>query len=288
MRTQTITVEPSELNLTCWRKAFLGSDTGGPLRVAVVTPYFREPEEFLRICHQSVLDQTCACTHIFVADGFPSTAVASWNCQHIVLPTSHADFGGTPRAIGSLSAAAQGFDAIAFLDADNWYKPEHIKSLVDVYLQSGAAVCASGRDIHRLDGSLLLPGGEPGDGISHIDTSCMLLTRPAFGLLAFWTLMPRNFTALGDRLFWAKAKNAGHPIALTRLPTLCYRTAYVDHYAVCGETPPAGAKATSFVGESIAWWQALPAEERALITRQLGFDVQFRSSRQVSASDREI
>jgi hypothetical protein len=271
-----IAMESSQLKVTRWRKALLGSDPGGPLRVAVVTPYFKEPEEILGICHQSVLDQSYACTHILVADGFPSTTVASWNCPHIVLPASHADAGNTPRAIGSLSAAALGFDAIAFLDADNWYKPEHIQSLIDACLQSGAEVCASGRDIHRLDGSLLLPGGERGDGVSHIDTSCMLLTRPAFGLLAFWTLMPRHFAALGDRLFWAKAKNAGHTIALTRLPTLCYRTPYVDHYLACGETPPAGVKTTSFVAESIAWWEALPAEERAVITRQLGFDVQFR------------
>jgi len=269
-------MESSRLDVTRWRKALLGSDAGGPFRVAVVTPYFKEPEEFLRICHQSVLGQTYACEHIFVADGFPSASVASWNCRHIVLPASHADAGNTPRAIGSLSAAALGFDAIAFLDADNWYKPQHIRSLVDACQQSGAEVCGSGRDIHRLDGSLLLAGGEPGDGIAHIDTSSMLLTRPAFGLLAFWTLMPRHFAALGDRLFWTKAKNAGHPIALTRLPTVCYRTPYADHYLACGETPPPGAKATAFVGESIAWWESLPAEERAVITRQLGFDVKFR------------
>lgn len=268
--------ESPQLKLAHWRKAFLPTDAGGPFRVAVVTPYFREPEELLRICHQSVLDQTYACTQVFVADGFPSAAVASWNCRHIVLPASHADFGNTPRAIGSLSAAAQGFDAVAFLDADNWYKPEHIQSLVDAYLQSGAEVCASGRDIHRLDGSLLLPGGEPGDGVSHIDTSCMLLTRSAFGLLGFWTLLPRKFAPLGDRLFWAKVKNAGHTIALTRLPTVCYRTAYTDHYTLCGEAPPAGAKATSFVAENIGWWESLPAEERTVITRRLGFDVQFR------------
>lgn len=281
-------MEPSQISATRWRKAFLGNDAGGPLRVAVVTPYFRESEQFLRVCHQSVLDQTYACTHIFVADGLPSTTVASWNCQHIVLPTSHADFGSTPRAIGSLSAAAQGFDAVAFLDADNWYKQEHIRSLVDAHLRSGAGVCASGRDIHRLDGSSLMPGGEPGDGVSHIDTSCMLLIRPAFELLAFWALIPRNLATLGDRLFWAKAKNAGYAITLTRLPTLCYRSAYVDHYTVCGETPPAGARSTSFVAESIAWWEALPAEERAMVTRQLGFDVQFRSSRGISAGGREI
>lgn len=41
------------------------------MKIAVVTPYHGEPEEWLRQCHDSVRGQTMACQHIMVADGRP-------------------------------------------------------------------------------------------------------------------------------------------------------------------------------------------------------------------------
>jgi hypothetical protein len=110
------------------------------MRVAVVTPYFREPLDWLRQCHASVRAQTHACTHVMVADGHPQSEVAGWpGLRHIALPTSHGDYGDTPRAIGSIEAIGAGFDAIAYLDADNAYAPDHIESLVELQRRTGAA-----------------------------------------------------------------------------------------------------------------------------------------------------
>jgi hypothetical protein len=42
------------------------------MRVAVITPYFKEPLEQLRRCHESVANQTHGETvHFMVADGHP-------------------------------------------------------------------------------------------------------------------------------------------------------------------------------------------------------------------------
>src|SRR3990172_6396080 len=99
----------------------------GPMRVAVITPYYKAREDWLTRCHESVRAQTHPATHILVADGTPESYVDGWEAQHIVLMKNHGDFGDTPRAVGSVSAIGQGFDAIAYLDADNWYAPEHIE-----------------------------------------------------------------------------------------------------------------------------------------------------------------
>ena len=77
---------------------------GQPLKVAVVTPYFREPDAWLTQGIASVAAQTYPCTHILVADGFPRADLVPNTAQHIVLPQAHGDNGNTPRAIGSLSA----------------------------------------------------------------------------------------------------------------------------------------------------------------------------------------
>ena len=149
------------------------------MKIAVVTPYHGEPAEWLRLCHGSVRGQTTACRHIMVADGRPDPLVDSFDADHIVLPDGHANYGDTPRAIGAMSAIGRGFDAIAFLDADNWYKPRHIESLIALHRETGAEVCTSGREIRRVDGSFLTVCPFS-DGDLFVDTSCYLFTRGAF------------------------------------------------------------------------------------------------------------
>ena len=96
--------------------------------------------------------QTFPCTHIMVADGRPQAIVDRMTVQHIILPVNNRDYGDTPRGIGSVLAISQGFDAIAYLDDDNWYYPEHIETMVHLHRQSNAAVITASRNLHRLDG----------------------------------------------------------------------------------------------------------------------------------------
>lgn len=210
-------------------------------RVAVVTPYYRFETDWLESCCESVRAQTFPCTHILVADGFPSDAVAACGGQHITLPVRHSDWGDTPRAIGSVSAVSQGFDAICYLDIDNWYEPDHIESLVDLARRSGAAVCSSGRRLHRPDGSLLGDCIEV-DGETFIDTNCFYLTRKAYPVLHTWYLMPPRYHAAGDRVLLEAIKRRKLPRAHSGRPTVAYRTTYVHHFQRFGETPPADAK----------------------------------------------
>ena len=41
--------------------------------------------------------------------------------------------GNPPRALGGILADAYGFDAVAYLDADNWYDPSHIEGLIEAH-----------------------------------------------------------------------------------------------------------------------------------------------------------
>ena len=114
-------------------------------RVAVITPYYREPVEFLAQCHQSVLAQGVGADHIMVADGHPLDCIDGWKVAHVKLPASHGDNGNTPRGIGSLLASSEGYDFIAYLDADNWYHDGHLRSLLDLWEQKRGVACSSFR-----------------------------------------------------------------------------------------------------------------------------------------------
>ncbi len=102
------------------------------MKVAVVSAYYKESSQVLQRCIDSVAGQTHRCTHFLVSDGHPQAIVDVQPVRHVKLGASHGDYGDTPpRAIGSMLAIREGFDAIAYLDADNFFLRDHIKVMVD-------------------------------------------------------------------------------------------------------------------------------------------------------------
>ena len=238
-------------------------NSDGPMRVAVITPYYREPLEMLRQCHDSVREQTHPCTHFLIADGHARPEVDDWTCEHFKLSRAHADNGNTPRMFGGVSAKNLGYDAVAYLDADNWFRADHVAAMVALHRASGAAVCTSSRSIHRFDGSLLYVDKHESNGREFCDTSCLFFTREAFRLLPLWGLMPRELAPACDRVMWASIRRRGLSCAHFAEPTVAFRTQYAVHYQNAGETPPAGVKSNeASTGTSAQWWQSLSPEER--------------------------
>jgi glycosyltransferase involved in cell wall biosynthesis len=212
-----------------------------PWRVAVVTPYHNEPLEQLRRCHASVQAQEVACTHVLVADGPGHAELAGWDCRHIVLGVSHADNGNTPRSIGALAAMNEGCDCIAFLDADNWLAPDHLRRAIDTQAAGDFEVVFSGRHIVFPDGLRLTVLPEDERRHCHADTSCMVLFEPAFSSLALWAQMPRLFAPLCDRVMFSQLM-ARHRCGWSNAPTLYFETWYAGHFLGAGLLPPRNAK----------------------------------------------
>lgn len=214
-------------------------------RVAVVTPYFKPNPNWLAQCHDSVNRQTHVCTHIMVSDGAGPPPLKSFSGQLIELSHNHADFGDTPRAIGAASAVAQEFDAIAFLDADNWYLPDHIETLVALQRSTGAAVCTSSRVLHDLEGVLL--GACPeSNGQDFADTNCLFFARTGFRLVSAWVLIPEALHDIDDRWMWGQIRLNDLRTAHSDKPTVAYRSTWPYHYQLYSRLPPAGIKTWEF------------------------------------------
>ncbi len=225
------------------------------LRIAVITPYYKEPLEFLIQCHQSVIGQVVDADvdHFLVADGFPQEELEKCDIKHIILPIAHADFGNTPRGIGSILAAAEGYDFITYLDADNWFHADHLASLFDLWKSTNADVCCSFTTIHLLDGTEII-GLQSSDekALTHVDTSCYFLSKKAFKTFNIWLDMPRQLTEIGDRIFFSGLKHFNYSVAFSKRKTVAYRSQYKVHYLAAKLIPPEGAKEN--VGkESYKW-----------------------------------
>lgn len=210
-----------------------------PMKIAVITPYYKESEDELRRCHESVMNQTLECTHFMVADGFPQDVIDTWNVRHIKLPSAHADGGNCGRAVGSMAAISEDFDAIAFLDADNWYLSEHLEQLVALHEKTSADICFSKRNFHRIDGSYMREDVSS-DGKNFVDTSCYFVTRPAFSVLSVWGQMPKELWGVCDRVFFAAVQARRISTAITEKPTVAYITRWSEHYTKYGEKAPEG------------------------------------------------
>ena len=249
--------------------------TRGPIkprrrpRIAVVTPYFKEPLDMLRQAHESVLAQEVGAEHFLVADGFPRPEIDAWKAQHVILPRAHGDNGNTPRGIASMLAVAERFDFVAYLDADNWFHADHLRSLIELHASTGADVCCSLRTIHARDGTLLQGVQDPKDVyLSHVDTSCYLLEKSAFEYLNIWLTMPRILSPVCDRVFFRGLAQRRFRVAHSGLATVAFRSWYRVHYLRAGLVPPIDAKGDT--GLEAFKWLSTPEGVRACVTR-MGF-----------------
>ena len=206
---------------------------------AVITPYFKEPVSVLERCHQSCLGQQVPLRHVLVSDGCPSTAVDSWDADHIVLPHSHADNGNTPRCLGAISAINRGYWPILFLDADNWYRSWHLKSVLDLKARHPSAdVLAMARDCVLPDGTPV--GSMPDEDrmLKHLDTSCFVFYPSSFRALPLWGMMPVYLGPVCDRIVLSALKQLGLTIAGTTAPSVVFTAHYSWAYEAVGRAVP--------------------------------------------------
>jgi Glycosyl transferase family 2 len=223
--------------------------------VAVVTPYHGEDLATLERCHRSVRAQTIPCLHVLVADGRPHAALEHWQAHHVVLPVPHNDIGSTPRLVGCVHAIGLGVEAVAFLDADNWYDPAHIAGLMAARREQGAAYVSSSRMLWSLDGQSMGPCPLI-DPQRFIDTNCMLFGREAFPLLHHWVLMPSYGHLIGDRILHHLVQQSGLPMAHVSSPSVNYRCGKEGLYRQLGLPIPPGVAPRPDYEASFARWVA--------------------------------
>ena len=207
--------------------------------IYVVTPYFETNLSWLRHAHESVKAQTIPARHILICDGSEPAEVPDFQGTHVLLSRNYRDYGNTPRLVGCYDAIAQGAEAIAFLDADNWFQADHLESMINYATVNKLDACCSGRTLHRADGSFLarcpIVNARP-----YVDTSCLLVLKPAFPHMVAWVLQRQDIAAEVDQHVWNQMRMSGARLGYLDRPSVCYRTRHAAHYRLAGETPPQG------------------------------------------------
>jgi hypothetical protein len=94
--------------------------------------------------------------------------------------------------------------------------------------------------LHRLDGTPMMKCPTV-DGAGYIDTSCLMVFRPAFRHLIAWVLEGQDTAAETDQFIWRLLRESGVPMAFVDRPTVAYRTRHQVHYDQAREAGPPGA-----------------------------------------------
>ena len=218
--------------------------------VAVVTPYHNPANNaWLLKCIESVRQQTYnRCFHVLVGDGYDCSDISPSESIHkLTLSRNIGDYGDSPRSLGAIYALAKGADAVTFLDSDNWYEKNHIKSLLQKQKATQAQVVTSYRKLAQLNGEIMgiCPSS---DGLTFCDTSCMLFTRSASDVAASWWTIPKAYHAIDDRIIWDRVLSARYSITCTKEPTIIYRSGFKHHYEMFGIAVPENAKVGISIG----------------------------------------
>lgn len=213
------------------------------IRCAAITLYYKETRHLLECCISSVARQSVKTDHFLISDGFSQDWIDATGVRHIRLGKGHADYGNTPRGLGALLAASEGYDAVFFLDADNWIEPNHAEACVDAAVKAFGTTldcdCVFARRLFKRFDETTMPIAEHHD---HVDTNCYFFFPGAYHLLSIWVTLPQYLSAQGDRFFNKVLRARGLRTAATHVPTVNYHCAFASLYRTLGETPPLGAK----------------------------------------------
>jgi glycosyltransferase involved in cell wall biosynthesis len=238
-------------------------------RYAMVTPYFKEEKWLLERCIQSVRKQTVPTDLIVVADGFPQDWIDSEPVRHIKLDRSHADYGNTPRTIGGLLAVSAGYEAIGFLDADNWLEPNHVASCVEASERNAECdYVIARRNLCRPDGSVIKFNDPPVQ--SFVDTNCFFLLPGAFHVIPHFSLTPIELSPICDRVFYTALKAKNLNVEVVAEKTVNYHCIWSYIYKLAGETPPPNAKGGIDYKGMKQWLDALDKRGHDVLARRTG------------------
>lgn len=206
-------------------------------RVAVVTPYFRIEPEKLKRCCESVAAQSHPSDHILVADGEPQDMPDGLSPIHIKLPENVGNSGATPRGFGGIYAFAQGYDVVAFLDADNWYEPDHIARALDAMAKDDLDVVFAKRHIIFPDGDVLSVEDPQDLAQTHVDTNCYVISKSAAPVMGMMALYPKEFGVGEDRYLRLIIDGMKFKTGYVDKKTVWYETNWGFHYKLANKKP---------------------------------------------------
>jgi len=125
---------------------------------------------------------------------------------------------------------SQDFDFIAYLDADNWFHPSHLASLLTLFENTQANVCHSLGSLNHVGEGLSLISEGVMDPLGCVDVNCLMFHKSAFKLLSLWLEMPKQLWPICAKVFWEGIRDRGFLVSSTERRSVVFRSKRESHY----------------------------------------------------------
>lgn len=222
------------------------------MKIAVITPVYKEEKKIIERCNISVLKQNIKCDHIIVQDGDYQFNLKNLKAEIFRSSISN-DNGNTPRSIGTDYAIQNEYDYIAYLDADNFFHEKHIDNLLNKIQNFDVSTCF--RTFHKENGEKInIMEDDDVLNKQHVDTSCYLISKKIFHYINIWKEIPKEVSQWCDRIFFNYLLHKKTNIKFTDAYTVSFTTLYENHYKRGGEKVPNNAKKFSINQEAINYF----------------------------------
>ena len=105
-----------------------------------------------------------------------------------------------------------------------------------------------------------------------VDTNCLFMLRGSFFVTPHFMMMPKELSAICDRVFYQALKARALKATLVPTKTVNYHCLWEAIYRHIGETPPPGAKPNVDVARIEKYLRELPDRELQVISNLSGVD----------------
>lgn len=205
--------------------------------LAVVTPVYLEEQSVLNsnlVSVQSAKSLQVQAKHILIRDGVCSLSKLCNSTNPVNVEAcittrfNHDDYGDYVRRLGTKIAINCSMDAVTFLDGDNAWEPNHIRSICKVKERTGKNIIISGRKLLADDGHV-----SENLGKDFFDTNTITLFGDFMKVGLLWGRYPREMSLVGDRIISQYIKmHFPEEIAYTNEATVLYRYSKIPTHKV--------------------------------------------------------
>ena len=108
------------------------------------------------------------------------------------------------------------------------------------------------------------------DETGHIDTNCLFMLKGSFFVTPHFAMMPKEISAIGDRVFARALQERALRAAIVPLKTVNYHCMWENIYRAIGEAPPPGAKPSVDGGAVNKYLRGLSDREFKLVSNLSG------------------
>tara|TARA_X000000950_G_scaffold261882_1_gene332568 strand:- start:1372 stop:2079 length:708 start_codon:yes stop_codon:yes gene_type:complete len=234
------------------------------MSINIITPCYNETENIILNNIKSVHNQLKVkpLNHICIFDGIDRTLKLEkqfFNCKNLYFyktKFNHSDYGDYVRRLGTKISMKNKVKSVGYLDADNTFEQDHIKTVLEKHYETGKNIIISERNFYKDSIQINISENK-----EFFDTNQITFFGNKIKIGLLWGRYPNQLSLIGDRIISNYIKSHHKDdIAFTKKKTVNY-----SYSRICKEK----------IDNFLRWHDVEYKKFKPSFLRKFGFDINF-------------